>query len=139
MMEFGQFIKRKRQDLSLTQTQVAKRLGVGQNYVAYMERGERKPSIDIIQGLAQCLKLPLQKLYLLANPDIEKIFPAGESSQSRAMPPLLKRLAGDHILRQKHNIGDEDIQLLTSIRARGQIENIDDYVFLLMTLRQVFK
>lgn len=136
-MTFGQYIKKKRFDLELTQAQLSKKIGVAQNYITYLENDERKPSSDIIKKLASALDLSFKKLYLMVNPDAEEAFP--DSNEGAVLNPLLKSLKEDKVLRQKHCITDADINLLASIQARGEIRKVADYVYLLMTIRQVFQ
>lgn len=138
-MNFGQYIKKRRLELGMTQAQLSKKIGVAQNYITYLENNDRNPSNEVIRQLATTLDLPLRRLYFLANPDVEKIIPERTPQKGLPLSPLLKSLAKNKILRAKHNIVDADIQLLSSIQARGEIKRIEDYVYLLMTIRQIFQ
>lgn len=139
MKTLGACIRKRRRDLELTQAQLASKTGVSQNYITYLEKNERTPSNDIIKKLSHNLNLPLDHLYFLTHPDVEKMLPEKSKTQGSSMNPLLKKLSTNHALRKKHIITDEDIELLATIQGRGTIENEQDYVFLLMTIRQVFK
>lgn len=137
---FGQYLKTRRRELGLTQVQVAKKLDVGQNFVAYMENDQRKPSNDVLKRLADCLSLPMDELYLKVHPDVEDIFSNRPQKRERTrFNPLLHKLRYDRTLREKYAITDDDISLLGSIQARGEITRLEDYIFLLMTIRQVFR
>lgn len=138
-MSFGNYIKKRRIELDLTQAQLAKSLGIVQNYIAYLEQDARKPSNEIIKKLSEKLSLPLDRLYLLANPDVKDMFPEKNLKGRAPQPPLLKELSHNTILRKKHDITDEDIHLLSSIQPRGEIRNVEDYVYLLLTIRRLFQ
>ena len=61
--ELGKTIRRLREDLGLTQQQLAERLSITPPYLAMLEAGERKnPSLDIVRRLARALKVPLSDL-----------------------------------------------------------------------------
>lgn len=51
---------RERRDIS--QTALAKKVGVHRVTVARIESGSRQPSMDLLQRLAKALKVPLSKL-----------------------------------------------------------------------------
>lgn len=139
MATFGDVIKNKRLELGLTQTQLAKKLGIAQNYIAYLEKNERKPSNAILKKLGNCLSIPIDNLYLLANPEVKNIFPKEAIQEALSLPIFLRDLKNDKLLRKKHDISDDDIKMLASIKARGEVQSVDDYIFLLMTLRQCYK
>ena len=139
MNNFGDYIRKKRLELDLTQSEMADKLGISQNFVAYIEKNERNPSKDVIKKLADLFSVPTDKLYLMANPDLEKIFKKNPVNGQLPLPPLLKKLQSDPDLRRKYSIQDEDISMLNSLQPRGQIQRVEDYVFLLMTIRQLFR
>ena len=67
---FGQVIEDRRRKLNLTQGAVAKKVGVRANYIGYLERGERNPSLAVVEDLSTALDLNARELYLLANPKV---------------------------------------------------------------------
>lgn len=141
MSYFGDYIRKRRLELGMTQERVAKRLQVTQNFVAYLEKGERKPPTRLLRCLSEILSLPLDKLYLAARPEVEEFidFDAEKRKPTLRLPPALLALYGDKDLRDKHHITDADLDMLASIRARGDIRNKEDYIFLLLSLRQVMR
>ena len=52
MVDFGDRLKRLRQDASLTQQQLAERIGVTKSTVSYYELSERAPSPEVLIKLA---------------------------------------------------------------------------------------
>ena len=135
----GDYLRKRRLELDLTQAEVAKKVKVAQNFVAYLENDQRKPSHDLLKKLAEVLNLPSGRLYVLAHPEMQEMISVeGERIQSK-MSPALEDLRRDTDLRRQHAITDQEIDQLASIRARGEIRKKEDYVFLLMSIRQVFK
>lgn len=139
-MNLGQAIKAQRIKLGLTQSELADRLTVGQTYITYMEKNRRVPSNDVLRKLADALELSFQYLYGLAHPDIKNmIVPESNAECIASFPPLLKELVEDRVLRDRFEITDEDVSMLNSIQSRGQITRKEDYIILLMTIRNVFR
>lgn len=133
--EFGAYLKKRRHELELTQGELAQKLGVAQNYITYLEKGSRNPSLETLKKLARALRSPLEQLHRLANPEVETLYLASEAT----LPPLLLELSRNKKLREMHRIGDEEIEQLAGIRARGEVRKVEDYLLLLMTMRQVFR
>jgi transcriptional regulator with XRE-family HTH domain len=47
----------------LTQEQVAERAGVAPNFLGYIERGEKRPSLEVTFALAKALSVPAATLF----------------------------------------------------------------------------
>lgn len=139
---FGDYIRDRRIELRLTQQDVARKARVSQNFVAYLENGHRKPSTPMIRKLSEALGLPSDKLYFLARDEELQgviLFDAKEGQLHSDLSPILKALKNDRDLRDRHRISDEDIAMLAAIRGRGDIKTKEDYVFVLMSIRQVMR
>ena len=58
----GQTIRLKRENLGLTQNEVAERAGLDRNYIGMVERGERNPSYLSLIKIAKGLNLTVHQL-----------------------------------------------------------------------------
>jgi transcriptional regulator with XRE-family HTH domain len=56
-------VKKARKDKGISQEELAHRAGLNRAYVGYIERGERKPSVDTIASLAKALRIKLSELF----------------------------------------------------------------------------
>jgi transcriptional regulator with XRE-family HTH domain len=56
-IQLGKNIKKARKKADLTQAEVAEKAEIHVNYFARIERGEENPSIDIIEKIANALKV----------------------------------------------------------------------------------
>lgn len=54
---FCQNVRRQRETLGLTQTQVAERLGIRQPSYAEIEAGRRMPGLDVVERVAAALEV----------------------------------------------------------------------------------
>lgn len=55
--ELGEKLRRVREDLGLTQAEVAEKADLHTNYYARIERGEENPSFEKLQGIMKALKI----------------------------------------------------------------------------------
>ncbi|MBX7149292.1 helix-turn-helix domain-containing protein [bacterium] len=141
LIKFGDFLRDQRLRADLTQMQLAQKLDVSQNFVTYLEKGQRKPTNEMIKKISKILSVSTDKLYFLANPDVSEIvdFDEEEGRVAQKMPPALEALMRDSDLRERNRITDEDIKQLASMRLRGDVKRKEDYLFLLLSIRQVLR
>ncbi|PIV16413.1 MAG: XRE family transcriptional regulator [Flavobacteriales bacterium CG03_land_8_20_14_0_80_35_15] len=59
---FGQQLKKLRNEKNLTQEQFAKKCGLHKNYIGMVERGERNPSLINIELIAKGLEISISDL-----------------------------------------------------------------------------
>ena len=58
----GQNLKRLRQDLGLSQEELAFESGLHRTYISGVERGVRNPTVLVLEQVAKALKVPAAKL-----------------------------------------------------------------------------
>jgi len=84
----GAIIKIIRKKQSMTQLQLAEISGVTRNYIALLERGNRKPSYDCLEKIAQAVGIPLGDIVLLTI----QCEPADDEITVSQMSQLQKRV-----------------------------------------------
>lgn len=60
--QMGNKVRKFRIEKNLTQETFAEELGISVSYVGLIERGQRQPSINILESIAQTLDVPLSVL-----------------------------------------------------------------------------
>jgi transcriptional regulator with XRE-family HTH domain len=63
----GAFIREQREQAQVSVRQLAKLTGVSNPYLSQIERGLRKPSAEILQQIANGLRISAEQLYLRAG------------------------------------------------------------------------
>jgi len=58
----GMRLKQLRATNDLNQTNLAKKVGVTQAYIAMLEKGQQNPTLDVLQRLAKALKVSVAEL-----------------------------------------------------------------------------
>lgn len=71
--ELGDFIRAQRERSAISVRNLAERAGISNPYLSQIERGLRKPSAEILKGIAKGLSISAETLYvragLLEHPD----------------------------------------------------------------------
>lgn len=71
-MTVGERIRKARKDSGLTQNQLAAKLSISYVNISQLERGERSPSVDTLQKIADALDIPVGELLgTIPQPDRE--------------------------------------------------------------------
>lgn len=114
---FANFIRSRREELGLSQEALAYKTNISFSYVAHIEAGRRRPSIHIIEKLADILQISRDELRQLAGYAPEK--PIGVPSFDVPLEKLKELLA---------EIKDEvAIPILGSIKVRADSYVYDDF------------
>jgi transcriptional regulator with XRE-family HTH domain len=66
-MNYGKAFRIIRATFGLNQADFSKLLGIGQSHVSLIEAGRRQPSRELIEGLADALRIPQPLIALLAS------------------------------------------------------------------------
>jgi transcriptional regulator with XRE-family HTH domain len=66
-MNFGRAIRIVRTAHGLTKAQLARRLSIGASHLSLIERGQRKPSVEVLDEISAVLRIPPHLLALLAS------------------------------------------------------------------------
>lgn len=137
---FGSMVLRRRKDLTMTQSELAQKVGVQPNYIVYLEKGERKPSDRTVLKMADALGIDRADLYLAANPELRDFLKIGDDNavQLAELPSGLRDLSADTALRERLKITDAEIETVAGVRMRGRVTTADQYVALILNMRWIF-
>jgi transcriptional regulator with XRE-family HTH domain len=67
LRELGAFIREQRNAAQLSLRTLAQRAGISNPYLSQIERGLRRPSADILQRVADALRISAESLYVQAG------------------------------------------------------------------------
>lgn len=62
LKRFGLVVRRRRDNLGIPQDELARRAGLHRTYISLVERGQRNPTLEVIQALAHALKTTMTAL-----------------------------------------------------------------------------
>ena len=120
----------------LRQTEVAEALGVQQGFISRLERGEKKPSVEMLSRLAALYGV--SETHLLGHKANEDPGPYGESAVvvDTTTPVGLRELAADTALMASLEITPAEWLALGSIALPSPTDK-GGYVQLLATIRGI--
>lgn len=67
LRDLGAFIREQRNTAQLSLRTLAERAGISNPYLSQIERGLRRPSADILQRVAEALRISAESLYVQAG------------------------------------------------------------------------
>ena len=70
---FGRRVRVVRKAAKLTQEQVAEKAGVTANFLGYIERGEKQPSLKMIFALAKALSVSVETLFRFERAERDEV------------------------------------------------------------------
>jgi transcriptional regulator with XRE-family HTH domain len=67
LRDLGEFIREQRRNAQISLRQLAQQAGVSNPYLSQIERGLRKPSAEVLQQIANALRVSTPIMYLRAG------------------------------------------------------------------------
>lgn len=80
----GAVVKEAREEYRMTQRDLAAAVGIKASHVAYIENGQRRPSIALINRLSKTLGLDAKEVLVLAHPEAKQIIDGAQPSTKKA-------------------------------------------------------
>jgi len=99
LRDLGEFIRDRRHDAHLSVRKMSELAGISNPYLSQIERGLRKPSAQILQQIANALRISAESLYVRAGflderddelPDLEREISRDPSLSERQKETLLE-------------------------------------------------
>ena len=134
--KFGLFLKEHRQAHGLTQRDLAARVGVKASHVAYLETGQRKPSLALLGRLADSLHLDKQKLFVLAHPEAKAMMPPAKPARTVTPKEAWKALVSDRALLARYQVTKRELQALKHLSALGYAMRPREFVAIVTLIRR---
>ena len=100
LVAFGEFVKAQRRLAQVSQRNLARMSGVSDSYLSQIERGNYRPSPQVVKALAQAFGLQPEQLYpMLGFMDEEKETSPPTVEQAIQLDPKLEAEQKDALIR----------------------------------------
>ena len=97
---FGEFVRAQRRLAQVSQRNLARMSGVSDSYLSQLERGNYRPSPQVVKALAQAFGLEPKQLYaMLGFGDDEESHPLPSVEQAIQLDPKLDAAQKEALLR----------------------------------------
>jgi transcriptional regulator with XRE-family HTH domain len=134
--DLGKALKAGREELRLTRQALADRLGIHAAYISYIERGLRRPSIELLNRLAEELGLEAEGLVMLAFPELRAVLARNHEKTPQTKDDAWHRFASNRALLTRHKVTAEELSILKRISMLGRVPSADHFLFVLNSIRQ---
>jgi transcriptional regulator with XRE-family HTH domain len=128
----GQLVRARRQQLALSQRQLAAMAGVKASHIAYIEGNQRRPSMNLLGRLADVLGFDQERLLRLSHPEAAALLkPITAKSRHRAW----KAFTGNKALIRQHSVTPKEMDILQRINLLGKVSTPRHFLIILNTIR----
>jgi transcriptional regulator with XRE-family HTH domain len=131
----GAVIKEARTSLGLSQRQLGEEIGVKGSHIAYIEGGERRPSLHLLSSLADVLGLEKDQLFLLLHPEAGDFVPAKRAAAPRQNEAWKQFILSRALLKQ-NKITPAELRVLKQVNMLGVVISPRMFLFVLNSIRQ---
>jgi transcriptional regulator with XRE-family HTH domain len=133
----GKVLKERRALLRLTQRELALKLGVKPSHVAYLETNRRRPSLGLLNRIADVLSLSKESLFVLAHPEASSLLGTPRNAAPRQeQDQAWQEFAGNQALLALHQVKPRELEVLSQVNSLGKITAPRQFVFILNAIRQ---
>ena len=129
----GSVVKDARDGARMSQRELAEDIGVKASHIAYIESGQRKPSISLINRLSETLGLNARELLVLAHPEAKRIV-EGSASPAKKVDPWQRFISNKSLLR-RHAITPPELDVLKRVSMLNRVAHPEHFIFILSTIR----
>ncbi|HVN28322.1 MAG TPA: helix-turn-helix domain-containing protein [Candidatus Binataceae bacterium] len=134
--ELGLAIKMAREELRMSRQALADRIGIHAAYISYIERGLRRPSIELLNKLAEELGLEAETLVLLAFPELREVLARRIEKKPAKKDDAWERFVSNRALLARHKVSPEEMGILKRVAMLGRVPSVDHFLFVLNAIRQ---
>jgi transcriptional regulator with XRE-family HTH domain len=131
----GAVVKEARNSLGLSQRQLGEEIGVKGSHIAYIEGGERRPSLHLLSNIANVLNLEKNELFLLLHPDAHEFVPEKRQAAQRPNQAWKQFLLSRALLRQ-NKVSAAELRVLKQVNLLGVVISPRMFLFVLNSIRQ---
>jgi len=131
----GSVVKEARDGARMTQRDLAAAIDVKASHIAYIENGRRRPSISLINRLAETLGLSAKELLVLAHPEAKQIVESERPSGGRG-DSAWQRFTANKALIKGHGITPAELKILKQVSMLSHVAHPGHFIFILNAIRQ---
>jgi transcriptional regulator with XRE-family HTH domain len=133
----GQVIRKGRQELHLTQRELAEKVGVKPAHIAYLELDRRRPSLPLLARIAEILGLDREMLIGLSHPEAKAFMGMHKTpAPAKSKDQVWKQFTGNQGLLTRHQVTGNELKVLRQVNLLGKISAPRNFMFILNSIRQ---
>src|SRR5437867_66005 len=134
----GDTIKARREKLGYSQRQLARALNVKPSHVGYLERGMRRPSLALLERIADVLGLEKPSLFLLAHPEARSLV-NGTAAQKPGQRNSWRDFSSNTAMLTRYKVTPAELRVLSRVNLLGKVSSPRNFLFILQSIRQALE
>jgi len=133
----GIVLRTRRHELQLTQREIAAKLGVKPAHIAYLELDHRRPSLSLLNRIAEVLDLDRERLILLSHPEARSFFnSAKKPEETRPRDQAWRDFKRNKGVLNRYKVSKTELQVLSQVALLGRVTTPRSFLFILNSIRQ---
>lgn len=133
----GSVLRARRNDLRLTQREVAAKLGVKPAHIAYLELDHRRPSLSLLSRIAEVLDLERERLILLSHPEARSFMGGAKKPEAvRDKDQAWRDFKRNKTMLSRYNVNKKEMRVLSQVALLGRVGAPRSFLFILNSIRQ---
>jgi transcriptional regulator with XRE-family HTH domain len=133
----GSVLRNRRHELHLTQREVAAKLGVKPAHIAYLELDHRRPSLGLLNRIAELLDLDRERLILLSHPEARNfISPSRKPEEVMPKDQAWREFKRNKSVLNRYNVSKKEMRVLSQVALLGRVTAPRSFLFILNSIRQ---
>jgi len=135
----GLVLRSYRQALGLSQSELARRVGVLRPSISLIETGRRRPSANLLHNLADILHVKAERLFLLSRPQSKLLTRKYLGSCTRTNKAIWRAFTRDNDLLARYHVQPHELRVLSKVRVIGELQHPRDFIVILTVIREALK
>ncbi len=131
----GTLIRQARNSLRLTQRDLASMVGVKASHIAYIENGQRNPSLSLLRRLADTLGLNRRELLFLIHPDAKQLTEDRGIQSKTGKADGWREFSSNQALLRRHQVTPAELKVLRQVNSLGPVSEARNFLFILNSIR----
>jgi transcriptional regulator with XRE-family HTH domain len=132
----GSVLRSRRHELQLTQRELAGQLGVKPAHIAYLELDRRRPSLSLLNRIAEVLDLDRERLILLSHPEARSFIGATKRVEAApAKDQAWREFKRNKNVLSRYKVSKQEMQVLSQVALLGRVTTPRSFLFILNSIR----
>jgi len=110
-------------------------VGVKASHIAYIENGQRNPSLPLLRRLADTLSLDRRELLFLIHPDAKRLTEGNAEPVKGRKPDGWREFSSNRALLRRHQVTPAELKVLRQVNSLSPVSNPRSFVFILNSIR----
>jgi transcriptional regulator with XRE-family HTH domain len=133
---FGQLLRRRREALNMTQRDLARKLGIEASHIAFIESGQRKPSLRLVAKIADVIGLDRQRAFVLAHPEARELLSETTPKARRKATTSWERFLRNQKLLRRFRVTEQEVRALEHLSLLGTVTSTKSFLAILTLIRE---